>query len=96
MYSIFQLSPAAPLNEQAYGSIRPERVSELVGLFSRTNATVLELAATIDWLWRKERCEDWTREITKRKAVKVRNGRLERAVELLRSIGLPPPTTASA
>jgi uncharacterized protein YwgA len=91
MYSIFTLSRAERADEQVYGSLGRERMSELVRLFTETNATVLELAATIDWLWRQERYADWKSEITKRKGVKVRQGRLERAEEFLHTIGLPPP-----
>jgi hypothetical protein len=58
------------------------------------SGAVLELAATIDWLWRVERYADWQNEVTKRKGAKVRHGRLERAVELLRDLGLAPPATA--
>ncbi len=58
--------------------------------------TVLELAATVDWLWREEGYADWQREVTKRKGAKLRHGRLEHAVDLLRNLGLAPPATASA
>ena len=96
MYSIFELSPGAAVNEAAYGDLRRERASELAQLFAGTNVTVLELAATIDWLWREEKHVDWRSEITKRKGVKVRSGRLERAVDLLRNLGLAPPMTTAA
>jgi len=72
------------------------RARELLGLFARTNVTVLELAATIDWLWREERYADWRREITRRKGMKVQNGRLEKAVAILIQIGLPPPDVVAA
>jgi uncharacterized protein len=93
MYSIFKLSSAAVDFESAYGSLGQQRVSNLAELFARTNVTVLELAATIDWLWREERYPDWQGELTRRKGAKVRHGRLERAVELLRNVGLPPPAS---
>jgi hypothetical protein len=94
MYSIFRLSPKATSREDALGKLGRERASALVRRFVETNITVLELAATVDWLWRKEGYADWRREITKRKGVKVREGRLERAVELLEEIGLSPPVPA--
>jgi uncharacterized protein len=96
MYSIFKLSPGTAVNKAVYGDLRQEQMSELAKLFAGTNVTVLELAATIDWLWREEKHADWRSEITKRKGVKVRSGRLERAVDLLRDLGLPPPMTAAA
>jgi uncharacterized protein len=96
MYSIFKLSGSAHPDDAAYGTLGRERASDLVGLFARTSVTVLELAATIDWLWRTEECADWQSELKKRKALKARHGRLERAVELLREIGLAPPATVPA
>ena len=83
MYSIFRLSSGAAQRKEAYGELGRERAAELARLFAHTNVTVLELAATIDWLWREEKHRDWQSEITKRKSLKVRHGRLERAVDLL-------------
>jgi uncharacterized protein len=91
MYSIFRLKKQAKANQQAFGYLDPGHAETLVSLFARMNVTVLELAATIDWLWREERHADWRREITRRKGVKVQGGRLERAVTLLDEIGLSPP-----
>jgi hypothetical protein len=96
MYSVFKLSPGAAVEEAAYGNLRRERANELVQRFADTNVTVLELATTVDWLWREERHADWRREIIRRKGLKVRRGRLDRAVELLRELGLEPPMTAAA
>jgi uncharacterized protein YwgA len=95
MYSVFKLSPEATVNEAAYGDLGRERASKLLQLFADTNVTVLELAATIDWLWREEKREDWRSEITKRKGVKARSGRLDQAIDLLREIGLVPPMPAT-
>lgn len=94
MYSVF-LSKGE-VKPEAFGGLDRARTEELVGLFARTNVTVLELAATIDWLWRNEACSDWRGEITRRKGVKVQGGRLEKAEELLAKIGLPPPQAAAA
>jgi uncharacterized protein len=91
MYSIFSMSQAVRVDPHAYGHLGGERARELVSLFASTNVTVLELAATIDWLWREEHCADWRGEITKRKGAKTRHGRLDRAADLLRSLGLSPP-----
>jgi hypothetical protein len=95
MYSIFKLSPDAAVHETAYGDLGQEWVSKLIQLFAETNVTVLDLAATIDWLWREEKRVDWRSEITKRKGVKARSGRLDRAIDLLREIGLVPPMPAT-
>jgi uncharacterized protein YwgA len=88
MYSIFEVKTAP--KDEAYGELGRDRATELARKFAQTNVTVLELAATVDWLWWQERYADWRSEITKRKAVKVQGGRLERALALLNEIGLSP------
>ncbi len=87
-YSIFNFN--GPVGEDAYGTLGRERASSLLATFEGTNVTVLELAATIDWLWRFERSNDWRSELVKRKGQKVENGKLDRALDLLSSLGLSP------
>jgi uncharacterized protein YwgA len=97
MYSIFRVKgDAKDAKKDALGNLNRDRAESLADLFARTNVTVLELAATIDWLWRQERYADWRREIIRRKGVKVQGGRLEKAVTLLAEIGLSPPEPAAA
>ena len=88
-YSVFSFS--GNVGDDVFGSVGRERAHSIVGKFVATNVTVLELAATIDWLWREERRADWRTELVKRKGQKVQNGKLERAVELLDNLGLNPP-----
>ena len=100
-YSIFKLKPDAQLKAGAYGGLGQEKTRALAKRFVKTNVTVLELAATIDWVWREEKIADWRSEVRKRKSSKVEHGRLDRAVELLRELNLsppnlsPPPTSAA-
>jgi uncharacterized protein len=58
--------------------------------------TVLELAATIDWLWWEEGYRDWHSELNQRKGAKVRRGRLVKAVQLLEKLNLAPPAVQVA
>ena len=95
MFSIFKLRPGQVAKDEAYAELGRGKAAELIALFSSTNVTVLELAATVDWLWRYEKILDWRAEITKRKGKKVQGGRLEKAVDLLRSLGLSPPSSAA-
>ncbi len=88
-YSIFKLKGHS--KPEAYGKLGKEKAMELARCFVATNVTILELAATIDWLWRSEKIKDWKSEIKKRKGVKVQDGRLERAIALLVKVGLPAP-----
>jgi len=88
-YSVFKLKGHS--KPEAYGKLGKEKAAELARLFAATNVTVLELAATIDWLWRSEKFNDWRSEITNRKGIKVQGGRLEQAIALLAKVGLPAP-----
>ena len=90
-YSIFETKHGRDAKQEAYGALGGERVRGLVTRFAGINVTVLELAATIDFLWRAEKIKDWRSEIAKRKRAKVGGGRLDKAIELLESLGLPPP-----
>jgi uncharacterized protein YwgA len=78
---------------EAFGRLGCDKARDLVGLFARTNVTVLELAATIDWLWRFEKVSDWREEVTRRKNAKIGGGRLQRAIDLLVELSIAPPET---
>ena len=77
--------------EASFGDMDADRAGEAAKRFAKTNVTVLELAATIDWLWKEEKIADWRGEVKKRKGSKIGQGRLERAIELLCELGLQPP-----
>jgi uncharacterized protein len=93
-YSVFE-SKSDP-KQEIYEKAGRQLVREKIALFTRTNVTVLELAATIDWLWREEKAPNWSAEIVARKGVKTSGGRLERAIELLSGLGLDPPQPGTA
>lgn len=93
-YSIFTVKGGA--KPDAFGKLAPKKASELMRKFLETNVTVLELAATIDWLWRVEKRKNWQPELKRRKSVKARQDRIEKAVNLLRDIGIGPPESAAA
>jgi uncharacterized protein YwgA len=85
-FSKFRLK-ARPDSRQSEFFSRRE-VEDALKKFMAVTSTVLELAGTIYWLKHDERCADWRSEIIRRKGVKTREGRLEEAVGLLRSVGL--------
>lgn len=89
-YSVFFLVKQAQSKDGLLGDLSWERTVELTRKFSSTHVTVLELAATIDWLWRRENCMDWRAEISRRKPKKVGGDRLDRAVALLEELNLDP------
>lgn len=88
-YSHFKASGTA--NNITFGKLKIEGAKQLIRRFANENVTVLELAATVDWLWRHENCVNWQEEIKRRKGAKVKEGRLDKAIKLLRDIGLSPP-----
>lgn len=87
-FSKFRDIGTPPAKREAYGELGEQRVRELLALMMRRSATVLELAATVDWLRRHERVADWKAEIKRRKGVKTEGGRLEQAIELLDELKL--------
>lgn len=58
--------------------------------FAHSNVTILELAATAHWLASVENLQNWKDEIIKRKGIKTQAGRLEKALDLLKELNLPP------
>ncbi len=90
-YSQFTLLEPNSSKEEAFGTLGRTRAAELARKFADTHVTVLELAATVDWLWRHERCADWRAEICLRKPLKLGRGRLDRAIDLLKDLSLTPP-----
>ena len=88
-YSVFKRvgDVEAGAEESALGKAEVER---LVRKFAATNLTVLELAATADWLCLSEERANWRTEVVRRKGPKTENGRLDKAVDLLDELGLSP------
>jgi hypothetical protein len=65
-----------------------KRINDALPMLMKTSATVLELAATIHWLAVVEGRADWREELVRRKGVKTQQGRDEKALDVLRSLGL--------
>jgi uncharacterized protein YwgA len=93
-YSVFHATSDA--KPDVYSHLSRENVARFVAQFAETNVTVLELAATVDWLREKEMVSDWRAEVRARKGPKTEGGRLEKAVELLTFLGLGPVDQASS
>ena len=91
-YSVFTLPEEAEGKiDELLGSFR-EHVCDL----AKEKPTVLELAATAHWLSEVEKAADWRAEIERRKTWKVKNGKLEKALDLLSRLGLQPAKSAHA
>ena len=86
-YSIFKLGNA----EKEVPELPPEYAKQ-VRQWADIDSIVLELAATAHWLVAEEKVDDWREEIHRRKTWKVKNGRLDKALELLKELGLSPGT----
>lgn len=89
-YSIFKLSEGFGGKDEVFEKMPRENVQQQLKLFDEVSITVLELAATIRWLVADEAVSDWRAEIVRRKGVKTENGRLEKAISLLKKLDLAP------
>jgi uncharacterized protein YwgA len=87
-YSVFH----APVREipNTIGELDRNKIRSLIELMKNKNSTVLELAATIHWLYSAERVAGWREELVRRKGIKASEGRTEEALHLLSNLGLAP------
>ena len=91
-YSIFKLTAAGFELPATIGQLDEAALGRYLQTFAEASVTVLELAATANWLAEEEDREDWQEALRLRKGPKVEGGRLGRASDLLRDVGLPPAT----
>ena len=89
-YSIFKLTDEGYELPAMIGQLDEVELQRFLQRFQDANVTVLELAATANWLVEEEEQDDWQEALRRRKGRKVNGGRLDRALALLRDIGLPP------
>lgn len=88
-FSVFNLSqpdqcrPAASL-----GGIPVSRAEKDIAAMVVIPSTVIEIAATIDWLRHREGVPDWRAELIRRKGAKAGGGRIEQALTLLKKLEL--------
>jgi uncharacterized protein YwgA len=88
-YSVFSFSPDSSFQDRKkLGRIGRDKARSLIRLMKRPSSTVLELAATVHWLAKKEKIADWRSEILRRKGTKTAEGRLDEAIALLDSLGM--------
>jgi uncharacterized protein len=88
-YSSFKTQPETAEPAQL-GGLNAEDAKKYLAKFTGCTSTVLELAATVHWLAFVEQVSDWRAEIEVRKAGKTNNGRLEKALDLLKDLNLAP------
>jgi uncharacterized protein YwgA len=86
-YSSYKAAIAAP---DSLGDMSADDARRFLAKFNSCTSTVLELAATVHWLAFVEKVPNWRAEIEVRKAGKTDKGRLDKALALLRDIGLAP------
>lgn len=88
-YSVFEMTENRTLPDRVSG-MSAEDARQYLDKLKNVNSTVLELASTIHWLTFVEKVPDWKSEIEVRKAGKTSQGRLEKALVLLKELGLAP------
>lgn len=89
-YSIFRLTEDGDRLPANAGRLNEAVLQGFLQGFAEASVTVLELAATANWLVEEENQDDWQEALRRRKGRKVNGGRLERALALLRGVGLAP------
>jgi uncharacterized protein len=87
-YSVFGAVGEKEAHQYSY--LANQKLRERARELSSANVTVLELAATANWLLEEERVGDWKTEIVRRKGPKTKKGKLDEAVQLLSRLGLKP------
>ena len=92
-YSIFELKDGKA--DRHCVVLKDDQLKDRVRDLAGYNITVLELAATAHWLSEVEKSPDWMNELQRRKGTKTADGRLEKALDLLGKIGLPPAVNAA-
>ena len=95
-YSIFELTDGASRPPSNTGQLDVTVLESHLQTFVEAHITVLELAATANWLVEEERLTDWRDELRRRKGPKIEGGRLDRAEALLRKVGLPPAAAVAS
>ncbi len=85
-YSIFE-NPRLPA-QPCLGSLDYDHAAKALRLMQAEPATVLELAATIDWLRTQEQVSDWRLELVRRKGAKAEASRVARAERLLHDLNM--------
>lgn len=92
-YSVFEST--AERQPADLGKLRRAKAAGYLRRFSEANITVLELAATMHWLWKHEKHQDWQKEAIRRKGLKASPDRIEKAKALLNELGLHPKERAA-
>jgi uncharacterized protein len=85
-YSIFE-NPRVK-SETYLGALDRDYAAKVLNRMQAEPATVLELAATIDWLRSQEQVSNWRWELVRRKGAKAERSRVERAERLLRDLDM--------
>lgn len=87
-YSVYTLAGPPDRPPATLGGLPWQCAVQRIRAMKAETSTVLELAATIHWLREKERVADWRKELKIRKASKADDGRVDRALDLLRRLEL--------
>lgn len=76
------------LSSDKLGKIPIESAKKIIDKLAAAPSVILELAATIHWLYSIEHIVDWRSELRRRKGSKTYGGRAEEAGRLLEHLGI--------
>jgi len=86
-FSTFKLK-SNNLEFLSVGDLTVQNARELIQQMKNVSSVVIELAATIHWLSAYEKIADWREELKVRKPQKATDERIEKALNLLGTLGL--------
>jgi uncharacterized protein len=86
-YSVYSYS-GTKMRTGSVGGLPLNRARELIAMMKAETSTVIELAATIHWLRKKEKVSDWRRELKIRKGAKADDALIKKAESVLQKLNL--------
>ena len=86
-YIVYKTDTADTASESVF---EQPKIKAALQAMQRSSATVLELAATIHWLAFVEKVDNWEAELVRRKGIKTKEGREEKALALLNNLQIAP------
>ncbi len=86
-YIVYRADTASTARESVFAQ---PRMNAALQAMQHSSATVLELAATIHWLAFVEKVGNWKAELVRRKGIKTKEGREEKALALLKDLQIAP------
>ncbi len=87
-YSVYTLSGRQKTEPEGVGDLDIAHAKKAVERIKKESSMIAELAATIHWLKKRERVEDWRKELKRRKPTKATGENIDKAIKLLSDLDI--------